>query len=439
MAKPYQRIVCWLRRDLRLHDNTALYHAARDGAEVVPLFVFDTTILDGLPRDDARVGFLKEAVRHLDGQLRARGTRLALVYGDPQRELPRLLQQWQADALYHNAALSAAGQERDAQVAKRCAAQGVAVKTFDDALTVPHGLLPPRKVFSAFYRLWRQHAAPALFPLPRRWRMTVAVPETETVLRRVRGGSSAWDAAWGRKRLRAFAYGDYERTRNLPGLDGTSRLSPYIRFGLISPREALHAARARGAETFISELAWREFWHHIARHFPDALVWEFQAKRRHLRWENDGKLLRAWERAETGYPYVDAGLRQLHTEGWMHGRVRMMVASFLCKDLLCDWRPGERHFARWLLDYDAAVNIGNWQWSASVGADPKPVRIFSPLLQAQRFDADAAYIRQWLPELKHLPAAQLHDPLTHRLPYVQPVVDHRVQAAKAKSMYRGGR
>jgi deoxyribodipyrimidine photo-lyase len=212
---------------------------------------------------------------------------------------------------------------------------------------------------------------------------------------------------FGRKRLADFPFEIYDDTRNFPAIDGSTRLSPYIRFGVFSIREVYHAVKQRSS-TIVSELAWREFWYHIAHHFPTIYELEFQEKRRGIAWENDPYLISKIEQAETGYPLVDAALRQLYETNWMHNRLRMVVASFITKNCLIDWRWGEKLFKRYLIDYDEAVNYGNWQWSASVGPDPKPLRIFNPLLQSEKFDYEAKFIKKYIPELRDISAERIH-------------------------------
>lgn len=211
---------------------------------------------------------------------------------------------------------------------------------------------------------------------------------------------------FGVSRLRDFDFASYIDTRNFPWRDGSTRLSPYIRFGVFSIREVLQAVEA--SQTLVSELAWREFWYHIAHHFPETHERAFQQKRRHIDWENSSELCEKIEAAETGYPLIDAAIRQLKTTNWMHNRLRMVVASFITKNCLIDWRWGEKFFKKYLIDYDEAVNLGNWQWSASVGADPKPLRIFNPLLQSEKFDEQALFIKKYIPEIAHIIPKKIH-------------------------------
>lgn len=259
---------------------------------------------------------------------------------------------------------------------------------------------------------------------------------------------------FGKERFERHILRNYSDVRNDLDKDGTSRLSPYLRFGVFSVRQIYKQAlesfreldatqsghdgadRTRGAEHFISEMAWREFWWHILYYFPNTKNEEFQEKRRHIEWSQDQEMLGKWCRGETGYPIVDAAMRQLNETNWMHGRARMVVASFLTKDMHIDWRLGESYFAEKLLDYDEAVNLGNWQWSASVGADPKPLRVFSPMLQSEKFDTQATFIKKYIPQLEFESVKAIHNPLEIPLSYCPIIVDHRIETHKARELYK---
>jgi deoxyribodipyrimidine photo-lyase len=239
-----------------------------------------------------------------------------------------------------------------------------------------------------------------------------------------------------KERLQSFSFWSYDETRNTPSIDWSSKLSPYLRFGLLSPREIYQTAKSLWASTYISELAWREFWQHIFYHFPHSREVEFQEKRRNIAWKNTPEHLDARKNGLTGYPFVDAWMRQLKAENRMHNRVRMVVASFLTKDLLIDRRLWEKHFASLLIDYDTNVNIWNRQRAASVWADPKPLRIFSPMLQSERFDPQCTYIKNRIPELSDMEPEKIHAPLEYDLWYAKPIVDHYERTKLAKIAYK---
>lgn len=441
--RSYRRALVWFRRDLRISDSMPLFHAARDAGELLPLFIFDETILRALPDGDPRIGFLAEAIQALAHGMNSLGASLAVFAGNPREVIPKLLIRHGIEALYLARSHSASAMKLDAEISRFCSEHAIAVHAFEDTLLVAPEAIAPKKVFTPFFRHWA--AADKQPPLPRIRKirgMNIRSESLQTILERYRPSAHSWPADGWTRNLKQFDVCTYPETRNFPALDGTSRLSPYLRFGLISIRQ-LHDRILRQAtpscsvDTFIGELAWREFWCHIMHHFPDTRTLEFQEKRRGFRWRYDAALFAAWREGRTGYPIVDAGMRQLRQEGWMHGRVRMIVASFLTKDLLMDWRLGEKHFADLLYDYDENVNIGNWQWSASVGADPKPLRIFSPILQSQRFDPQARYIKRYVPELKDELPVRIHDPLKYRLAYFKPVVDHREMSRRTRLLYAG--
>lgn len=438
----YHRALVWFRRDLRITDNTTLTKALQESVEILPIFIFDTTILSALPHKDPRVRFLADAVGGLAASLNNAGAHMLILEGNPTELLPGLLRKYRIEALYHARAYSAYGAQRDDAVARICSEQGVDVHSVDDSLLVPPAAMGPRKVFTPFYRAWQQIDKTAPGPAPKRIPGIPVTARTGTHLidrYAIRTGLP-WKADGWKQLLRTFDLCRYEDTRNQPGVEGTSHMSPYLRFGLLSIRQLYHHATSKEspschADVFVSELAWRDFWYHIMHHFPETRTLEFQEKRRGLAWRYEAAQFAAWQKGKTGYPIVDAGMRQLRQEGWMHGRVRMIVASFLTKDLLMDWRIGERHFADLLLDYDENVNIGNWQWAASVGADPKPLRIFSPILQSQRFDPECTYIKRYVPELANESPVRIHDPLKYRLAYYQPIVDHREMQRRARLMF----
>jgi len=438
----YRRALIWFRRDLRIADNTALTQALQESTEILPVFIFDTNILSALPHNDPRVRFLADAVGGLARAVKNAGAPLLILEGNPVELMPGLLRKYRIEALYHARAHSVYGIWRDDAVARICSEQGVDVQSVDDSLLVPPTAMGPRKVFTPFYRAWQQIDKSAPVPAPKRIPGIGVAGRTGMHLidHYAKWTGLLWQADEWKQLLRTFDLCRYEEMRNQPGVEGTSRISPYLRFGLLSIRQLYHhvinkESPSCHADAFISELAWRDFWYHIMHHFPETRTLEFQVKRRGLAWRYDAAQLAAWQEGKTGYPIVDAGMRQLRQEGWMHGRVRMIVASFLTKDLLIDWRAGEKHFAELLLDYDENVNIGNWQWAASVGADPKPLRIFSPILQSQRFDPDASYIKKYVPELNHETSDRIHDPLKYRLTYCEPIVDHREMQRRARMLY----
>ncbi len=465
------RIIHWFRRDLRLDDNTALL-AAYDGAtEVVPVFIFDRAILSRPDTGPVRVKFLLDALAALDANLRARGGALILRAGLPEEELARLVAETGAKAVYYNRDVEPFALARDARVAERLR-ETCAVRGFEDGDLHPPDSIKTKggtvyTVFTPYKRtalaipVPKPRSAPEAFrvpaglasnPLP-----TLAELGHATEVQIPPGGEGP-----ARERLEGFVrrhLADYDRERDLPAKTGTSGLSPYLRFGCLSPRRAFHAAEdatagltgpARaGADVWISELLWRDFYRQILFHFSYVENGSFKKSYDELAWERNDDLFEAWKAGRTGFPIVDAGMRQLATTGWMHNRVRMIVASFLTKDLLIDWRRGERHFMETLVDGDLAANNGGWQWAASTGTDAQPYfRIFNPVSQGQKFDPTGAYVKKYVPELASVPEKWIHEPwnlpLEYRKPfrcvlgtdYPYPVVDHARQREKALALFK---
>ncbi len=457
-------VIHWFRRDLRLEDNLALAAAARSGAPVVPVFIFDPAILGGRYFSAARFDWLLANLRALDADLRAQGSRLVCRRGDPRQTLPELVRQTGAAAVYANRDYTPLALRRDAQVER---ALTVPLRLHDDGLLLPPGevLKPdgaPFTVFTPFKKRWLTLPKAQMVPAPPgaafapiaaldSWMGETAGQPPTLADFGLRSGVTLPEpgAAAARRRLAQFLSergSGYRTSRDFLASDpdddtrgGWSFMSPYFRFGLISPRQAYWAARdaytaldtpqgRESIEHYVSELVWREFYAHILWHFPHALRRSFRPAFDALPWRAAPGDLQAWKDGLTGYPVVDAALRQLQTMGWMPNRARMIVASFLSKDLLVDWRAGELHFMQWLIDGDPAQNNGGWQWAAGTGTDAQPYfRVFNPVMQSQKFDPDGAYIRRWLPELRDVPAAFIHAPWTMPTPprdYPAPLVDH---------------
>ena len=421
-------VLVWFRRDLRDHDNAALAEALAVARRVHCTFVFDTEILDGLPADDARVSFIWESVRELHEALAARGGGLEVLHGRARELIPCLAVELGVSAVHANRDYEPAALERDEEVARRLRAKGIALRTFKDQVvfelhevtTAAGGAF---SVFTPYKRAWLRKLdlgsltardaappvgalAPASIPLPALEAMGF---ERRSPARApgMSGARAAWAAF--RKRL-----GDYARERDFPALEATSNLSAHLRFGTISVRcLARHALRASGsgAETWLSELAWRDFYFAVLAARPDVVEHAFHRDLDRIAWDDSPAGWEAWTRGRTGYPLVDAAMRELDAQGTMHNRLRMLAASFLVKDLGIDWRRGERHFAAKLLDYDLAANNGGWQWCASTGCDAQPwFRIFNPVTQSRRFDPRGAHIRRWVPELARVPDERIHAP-----------------------------
>lgn len=463
------RAIHWFRSDLRLRDNTALAAAAVRADELALVFVLDDRLLLGSRVGPPRLRFLWDALGRLAGDLERRGHRLLLRRGDPVAEIPRLIRETGAELLSFNRSPGPYAQLRDARVRTACEKAGARVLDCKDRVLFESAELRTRKgdpfrVYTPFRRAWLDRfredrplpTGPIRLPRPIRRLAAGRIPNlaefgaADDPTRIPRAGE-----ATARDRLQRFLdgrIGGYASRRDEPAANGTSRLSPYLRFGLISPRTcveaalevvAAHPGQAGGAWKWIDELIWREFYSAILEEHPHVLERAFRAEYQAVRWDDDEDRFRAWCEGCTGYPIVDAAMRQLASEGWMHNRARMVVASFLTKDLLLDWRWGERFFMQRLIDGDPASNNGGWQWSASTGTDAQPYfRIFNPVTQGERFDPGGRYVRRFVPELRGVPDRYVHHPWdAARSPsgYPAPVVDHAHQRQLALARYQVAR
>ena len=418
--------VFWFRRDLRLQDNTALYHALKLGEPVLPIFIFDTDITNQLNEDDARVNFIYDTLIDIDKELKSYGSSLLILKGNVDEVWHTLIKDHKVANVFFNRDYEPYARERDRRIGRMMETHGIEVQTFKDhVIFEPHEVLKadgnPYTVFTPYKRKWLQHYESVTiydvskFPffmqcvreVPHKSKLGI-IPSVIKV--------QTYD-------LNVVA--EYAKHRDYPSVDGTSRLGPYLRFGLVSVR-SLMANIGSVSETFTSELVWREFFMQIIYHFPHVIKENFRPKYNSIQWVNDKHLFELWKVGKTGYPIVDAGMRELNQTGYMHNRVRMLTAGFLCKHLLTDWRWGEAYFAEKLLDYDLSANNGNWQWAAGTGCDAAPYfRVFNPYTQAKKFDARLEYINRWIPEL-------------NTLEYPQPVVVHEQARKRALETYKVG-
>ncbi|OIP35427.1 MAG: hypothetical protein AUK27_04595 [Deltaproteobacteria bacterium CG2_30_66_27] len=468
--------VVWFRRDLRLSDNPALEAAVARGGPVVAAWVHAPGEEgDSVPGAAARV-FLYEALRSLAESLEARGGRLVLRRGPTIKALIDLTRETGADAVYANKVWEPPFLARDAKAIAALRANGLEARLFDDGVLFPPDAMKtttggPFRVFTPFWRRCTSSAAPeASLPAPARIRSPAtnlpSWPLSELRLRPsapwVAGLHDAWPpgergAGDLLSRFLDEAMAAYPNDRDRPDRDGTSRLSPYLHFGCVSAREAWHAVQSRaaadstpgvvrGAEAFLRQLVWRDFAHHLLFHFPATVHAPLREEFAAFPWRDDPAALVAWQKGRTGYPLVDAGMRQLRKTGWMHNRVRMVVASFLVKDLLLPWRTGASWFFDTLVDADLANNTFGWQWVAGCGADAAPYfRVFNPALQGGKFDPRGDYVRTWVPELARLPDRWIHRPweapaaalsaagVTPGKTYPRPIVDHAAARIRALS------
>ncbi len=418
--------VFWFRRDLRLEDNLALHHAMSSGLPVLPVFIFDDNILEELPRDDARVTFIYRRLRYLNKELNKSGSSIRIYKGDPLETWERILADFEIGNVYINKDYEPYAIERDARIRALLHKKGVSLHEYKDQVIFEEKEIVkedghPYTVYTPYKNKWiREFDRSALKMLD------------------FQGAEQFSPAGFAFPELSEFGFqpspvkvrdydlsrlDKYPETRDLPGKDSTSHLGPHLRFGTISIRQVIRQLKPED-HVFLSELVWREFFMQILWHFPEVVDRNFNPRYDPIVWRNDEKEFDRWCRGETGYPMVDAGMRQLNATGFMHNRVRMVVASFLCKHLLIDWRWGEAYFAMKLLDYELSSNNGNWQWAAGTGCDAAPYfRVFNPSAQLDKFDRERAYVENWVPEYG-------------TATYPDPMVDHKSARQRALAAYK---
>lgn len=451
----------WLRRDLRLHDHAVLAAALASAGQVQPVFIFDTDILRQFNQtNDRRLTFIAEALCALDAELQQRGGRLLVLHGKAVELIPALAKELDARVF--------AAEDFEPQTIRRdeAVAKKAPLTLVKDHLIFAPGVVlkndgTPFKVFTPYSNSWLARlsssdyseyaihdkgryanlaALDGVMPLS----MEKGAKGLLAQIGYMSADISLWPVDDGGKRLHHFirdTVGGYKDSRDMLAENGTSQLSPYLRFGLVSIREAVRQAVEHGdADKWLLELIWREFYAMILYHYPESVTMEWNEKYRDLKWRHDEKQFAAWQEGRTGYPVVDAAMRQLLEIGWMHNRARMIVASFLTKHLQIDWRWGEAHFAQYLMDYELASNVGGWQWSASTGTDAQPYfRVFNPTLQSKKFDPDGEYIRRYVPELRGIKSSAIHQPSPlERGEYPAPIVVHEVARKQALAMFAKG-
>jgi len=436
--------LCWLRRDLRLHDNAALSAALEHGPTHL-CFVFDTHILNKLKnKSDQRISFIIDSLYEIHETLKLHGSGLHILYGKPEEEIPKLAKNLSVDTVFANRDYEPYAKARDAKVSSL-----VNLKTFKDSVIFEFNEVKkndgtPYKVFTPYKNQWLwvlSETANNLpdYKCPLKNLAKVTVPEVNcfelTGFEKVPTSLSAGTKA-ALKRLKDFRarMPDYKTNRDFPAIEGTSYLSPSIRFGTISIRDMV---RNSLSQTWLSELIWRDFYQMILDQFPHVASGPFRPEYGEIKWIGNKSHFEKWVQGETGFPLVDAAMRCFAQTGLMHNRLRMVVASFLCKTLLLDWQDGEKYFAEQLLDFDLAANNGGWQWSSSSGCDAQPYfRIFNPYNQSQKFDPDGEFISKWVPELSHLKGKDIHRPLKMLAPdYIDPIVDYETNRHRCLQMY----
>ena len=466
--------IWWIRRDLRLNDNTALQAALTAGEQVIPLFIMDPNLWQGRWYSARRADFLVANLSQLDTDLQSRGSRLIVRFGAPKKILKEFINEYNVGAIFAEEDHTPYARKRDSQLAQHLPIKFVEGKSVHhpDSLLKSDGM--PYKVYTPFMKQWKELPSPTpfdIFPAPKKINTPENIPTDRlpTYKTQQEGTNFLPGEKAAQDLVSSFVVGpdapiySYTDLRNHPNLKATSGLSPYFRFGLISIRQAvviassaIHSAETenqrKNAETWLNELIWREFFNYILYHHPQALRHSFREDYSKIQWVNDEEDFEAWKTGLTGFPIIDAGMRQLAETGWMHNRVRMITASFLVKNLLINWQWGEAWFMQNLLDGDPASNNGGWQWVAGTGTDAAPYfRIFNPISQSLKFDPQGEYIRQWLPELRSIPGNLIHTPwkmsqeeqTTYQcqigLNYPEPIVDLPFSRQRALDAYRNAR
>ena len=424
--------IFWFRRDLRLDDNRGFYEALKSDSSVLPVFIFDSEILDELPKNDSRVTFIHETLQYISKTLReGYNSSIALFHGKPKDIYKKLIENYNIDTVYTNHDYEPYATERDTEIKSFLTAHNIEFKTYKDQVIFEKSEVvkkdgDPYKVYTPYMRTWKEKFKTIDFKSY----------QTDVYFKNLiqdidLPNLSLADIGFEKSNQPIAPYEvtpdliqRYEETRNYPAKDSTSRLGPHLRFGTVSVRKMVEKAIAETNEIFWQELIWREFFMQILWHFPHTAKAAFKPKYDRIEWRNNENEFKQWCEGQTGYPLVDAGMRQLNETGFMHNRIRMLVGSFLCKHLLIDWRWGEAYFAEKLHDYDMSSNIGNWQWVAGTGVDAAPYfRIFNPTSQIQKFDKGLEYINKWVPDFQELT-------------YPQPMVDHKMARERCLSTYK---
>jgi deoxyribodipyrimidine photo-lyase len=417
--------IFWFRRDLRLEDNTALSHSLNDGIPVLPVFIFDTNIIDELPEDDARISFIHETLSTINNDLQKHESSVFIMKGDPESLWRQLIRKYEINAVFTNKDYEPYAITRDAKIKAILAEHGISLYLYKDQVIFEEKEIvksdnSPYTIFTPYKNRWL-HEFSTIKSVSRPANKMNFVRETYPF-------PSLGELGFRRSSIAVRPYNllaikDYEKFRDIPAHDRTTHLGPHLRFGTVSIRDIVRNADAENP-VFLSELIWREFFMQILFNFPRVVTENFRTKYNFIVWRNNEEEFKKWCAGETGYPIVDAGMRQLNETGYMHNRVRMITAGFLCKHLLTDWRYGEAYFASKLLDYELSSNNGNWQWAAGTGCDAAPYfRVLNPITQLKKFDPKKEYVRQWI--------KNPDDPS-----YPEPMVDHDFARRRVLEAFR---
>lgn len=425
-------ILFWHRRDLRIKDNIGLYNALTSGHKVIPIFIFDSEILDDLPKNDARVTFIHKELEKINNTLKEHNSSLNVQHGKPQEVFKKLIDSLDISAVYTNHDYEPYATKRDQEIAELLEEHNIEFKTFkDQVIFEKEDVLKndgdPYIVYTPYSKKWLENLT------EKDYESVDCESNYKNFAEKSFDFPSLKDIGFEESDIQPVPFSldddlidEYEDTRNYPAKDGTSRLGPYLRFGTISVRKCVQDALESKNDTFLKELIWREFFMQILWHHPESAKNNFRSKYDGIKWRNNEDEFKAWCEGKTGYPIVDAGMRQLNETGYMHNRVRMITGSFLCKHLLIDWRWGEAYFAEKLLDFDQAQNVGNWQWVAGTGCDASPYfRIFNPTSQIKKYDKNHTYIKEWVKDFEESS-------------YPDKIVEHKFARERCLETYKEG-
>ncbi len=424
--------IFWFRRDLRLDDNVGFYKALHGKFSVLPIFIFDSEILSDLQKDDARVTFIFEILQKLRDELQKNGSSIALYHGKPADIFQQVISDFNVQHVITNRDYEPYARERDEKIENFLSEKNIGFHTYKDQVIFEKDEVvkadgDPYVVYTPYMKTWKQKF---------KKEYSEKIFYTNDFLKNLYQNSrlpnlTLKELGFKKSSTEIPEYDvtpttiqEYEKKRNFPAEDATSHLGPHLRFGTVSIRKIIKKATAESNEVFWQELIWREFFMQVLWHFPETVNNSFKKKYDRIEWRNNETEFKKWKDGKTGYPLVDAGMRQLNESGYLHNRVRMVVASFLCKHLLIDWRWGEAYFAEKLLDYEMASNVGNWQWAAGSGVDAAPYfRIFNPTTQIEKFDKDKKYIKKWIPEYG-------------TADYPEKIVDHKEARERCLTVYK---
>ena len=423
--------IFWFRRDLRLHDNKALFHALQSEEKILPIFIFDIDILKKIPKDDARISFIYSELKAMNIHLESYGTEIKMFHGNPKEVFKSLMKNYTIEKVFTNHDYEPYAIKRDLEIKEVVSTSKIDFQTYKDQVIFEKNEITkkdgnPYVVYTPYSRKWLEKYEtnkPENYPsedlLDRLYKKTKSETLTLSDIGFIETSIPIKNYIFNSRIIN-----EYEETRNFPALDNTSKLGPHLRFGTVSVRQMVSRADAYENKIFLKELIWREFFMQILWHFPETHKNSFKSKYDRIIWRNNEKEFKKWCEGNTGYPMVDAGMRQLNKTGFMHNRVRMLVGSFLCKHLLIDWRWGEAYFAEKLHDYEMSSNVGNWQWVAGTGVDASPYfRIFNPTSQIQKFDKELKYIKKWVPDFQEIT-------------YPNPMVEHKFARERCLKTYK---